>query len=50
MPDTPISFFISHAHVDRAFVDRLTGELRARRFPAWVDHRGRKGDQDRLNG
>jgi predicted ATPase len=37
MPDAPISIFISYAHADSAFVDRLEADLRHQGFDPWVD-------------
>jgi hypothetical protein len=37
MTKTPISIFISYAHVDSAFVDRLEADLHQRgRWSSWV--------------
>jgi predicted ATPase len=45
MPDAPISIFISYAHADSAFVDRLEADLRKLGFDPW-DYRQRlKGGQ-----
>jgi TIR domain len=45
MPDTPISIFISYAHADSAFVDRLEADLHQQGFETW-DYRQRlKGGQ-----
>jgi hypothetical protein len=35
MPDAPISLFISYAHADSAFVDRLEADLRKLGFDPW---------------
>jgi hypothetical protein len=43
MPDTPISLFISYAHADSPFVDRLEADLRQQDYDPWVD-------RDRLAG
>jgi hypothetical protein len=45
MPDVPISIFISYAHADRAFVQRLEADLRQQGFAAWVDVAGLSGGQ-----
>src|SRR5437763_17113820 len=45
MPDTPISLFISYAHADSAFVDRLEADLRKEGFDPWVDRQRLKGGQ-----
>src|SRR5947209_7938384 len=37
MPDAPISLFISYAHADSAFVDRLEADLHKQGFDPWVD-------------
>jgi hypothetical protein len=37
MTNTPISIFISSAHIDSAFVDRLEADLHQRgRWSSWV--------------
>src|SRR5438105_7131101 len=45
MPDTPISLFISYAHADSAFVDRLEADLQKQGFDPWVDRQRLKGGQ-----
>src|SRR5437764_8105275 len=45
MPDTPITIFISYAHADSAFVDRLEGDLQKQGFDPWVDRQRLKGGQ-----
>src|SRR5437763_2101116 len=45
MPDTPISIFISYAHADSAFVDRLEADLCTQGFDPWVDRQRLKGGQ-----
>jgi tetratricopeptide (TPR) repeat protein len=45
MPDTPISLFISYAHADSAFVDRLETDLQKQGFDPWVDRQRLKGGQ-----
>ena len=45
MTDTPISIFISYAHADSAFVDRLEADLRKLGFDPWVDRQRLKGGQ-----
>ncbi len=45
MPDTPISLFISYAHADSGFVDRLEADLRQQGFDPWVDRQRLKGGQ-----
>src|SRR5436305_3560853 len=45
MPDTPISLFISYAHADSAFVDRLEADLQKQGFDPWVDRERLKGGQ-----
>ncbi len=45
MTDTPISIFISYAHADSAFVDRLEADLRHQGFDPWVDRQRLKGGQ-----
>jgi predicted ATPase len=45
MPDQPISIFISYAHADSAFVDRLEADLRQQGFDPWVDRQRLKGGQ-----
>lgn len=42
------STFISYAHKDRAFVDRLASDLRRRRVKVWFDERLRSGEEWRL--
>ena len=37
MPDMPITIFISYAHTDSPFVDRLEANLRQQGFDPWVD-------------
>ena len=45
MPETPISLFISYAHADSAFVDRLEADLQKEGFDPWVDRQRLKGGQ-----
>src|SRR5690242_18660406 len=45
MPDTLISLFISYAHADSAFVDRLEADLHKQGFDPWVDRQRLKGGQ-----
>jgi predicted ATPase len=45
MTKTPISIFISYAHADSAFVDRLEADLRKLGFDPWVDRERLKGGQ-----
>jgi tetratricopeptide (TPR) repeat protein len=45
MPDTPITIFISYAHADGAFVDRLEADLRQQGFDLWVDRERLVGGQ-----
>jgi len=45
MPDTPINLFISYAHADSAFVDRLEADLHQQGFDPWVDRQRLKGGQ-----
>lgn len=45
MPDSPINIFISYAHNDMAFVDRLEADLRNQGFAIWVDRRSLQGGQ-----
>ncbi len=45
MPDIPISIFISYAHADTSFVQRLQADLQQRGFAAWVDVAGLSGGQ-----
>lgn len=37
MAQAPLSLFISYAHVDSSFVDRLEADLRQQGFATWVD-------------
>ncbi|HEU5348027.1 MAG TPA: TIR domain-containing protein [Ktedonobacterales bacterium] len=43
---TGLRIFISYAHEDTAFVDRLEPQLKARGFHPWVDRRRLEGGQD----
>jgi len=45
MPETPISLFISYAHADSPFVDRLEADLQQQGFDPWVDRQRLKGGQ-----
>src|SRR5215472_13827603 len=45
MPETPINIFISYAHADSAFVDRLEADLQKQGFDPWVDRQRLKGGQ-----
>ena len=45
MPDTPINIFISYAHADSAFVDRIDTDLRQQGFATWVDRQRLAGGQ-----
>jgi predicted ATPase len=45
MPDTPINIFISYAHADSAFVDRIDADLRQQGFATWVDRQRLAGGQ-----
>src|SRR5436309_6416268 len=45
MPDAPISLFISYAHADSAFVDRLEADLQKEGFDPWVDRQRLAGGQ-----
>ena len=45
MSDTSISLFISYAHPDSAFVDRLEADLHKQGFDPWVDRQRLKGGQ-----
>src|SRR5215470_5200499 len=45
MADTRISLFISYAHADRAFVDRLEADLQKQGFETWVDRQRLAGGQ-----
>ena len=45
MPDTPIRLFISYAHADSAFVDRLEADLQKQGYDPWVDRQRLKGGQ-----
>src|SRR5258708_23170263 len=45
MPDTPITLFISYAHADSAFVERLEADLQTQGFDPWVDRQRLVGGQ-----
>src|SRR5437660_1966817 len=45
MPDTSINIFISYAHADSPFVDRLEVDLRQQGFDTWVDRQRLVGGQ-----
>src|SRR5690242_7384873 len=45
MPDTPISLFISYAHADSSFVDKLEADLRQHGYDPWIDRQRLKGGQ-----
>src|SRR5215469_2979638 len=45
MPDKLTSIFISYAHADSPFVDRLEADLCQHGFAPWVDRHGLAGGQ-----
>ena len=45
MPDALSTIFISYAHADSAFVDRLDADLRQQGFDPWVDRQRLVGGQ-----
>jgi predicted ATPase len=45
MADAPPSIFISYAHADSSFVDRLEADLRQQGFDPWVDRQRLVGGQ-----